>query len=355
MEENRRIALLFGGASPEHEISIKSAAEVAAALDGLGTWLTTPIYISREGRWRWSRPAAGTTAAELARAAADPAETARRYEPAELDFAQALLHLVVNDYAAVVIIMHGANGEDGRLQGAFELAGIRFTGSGSAASALAMDKTRCQAFLTSRGLPTPAFLPLQRGWICNAEAAKMIRERLGLPCVIKPALCGSSVGLTIVEREADLEAALERAYGFCPTLQAERFIRGDEFTCGVLDFDGGPRALPVTQIIPPEGRFFDYDAKYTPGVSRELTPAPIAPELAERIQSLAVEAHRSVGCEGFSRVDFMVGAEGPVILEINTIPGMTRTSLLPQAAAAAGINMGALVEMFIHHALAPSV
>lgn len=357
---DRPVALIFGGASPEHEISIKSAVEVAAALDRIEGPRPVPIYVDREGRWRWSRPSDSLPASTIALAASSPEGLARHYQPAPLEFAQALLHLTIDDFATAMIVMHGANGEDGRLQGAFELAGIRFTGSGSAASSLAMDKTRTQACLSSRGLPIPRFLPLQAGSAPLESMAAEIESRLGLPCVVKPALCGSSVGLSIVTDRAQLVPALERSFALSPLTQAEEFLEGREFTCGVLEVEPGtPEALPVTEIVPPEGRFFDYEAKYTPGMTRELTPAPIPEAASDRIRALALEAHRVAGCEGFSRVDFIAlpdasapGGLAPRILEINTIPGMTETSLLPQAAAVAGHDMTDLVKIILRHSLA---
>lgn len=351
-EHEIKAALLFGGQSPEHEISVQSASEVAEAMDQLEEVRPVPIYVTRAGKWHWGRPAKGLATRALVEAVEREGGLERHYEPAGLDFAQALLHLAVDEFATILIMIHGAGGEDGRLQGAFELAGLRHAGSGSAASALAMDKARCQAFLAARGLPVPRFLPLEAARQPEETLARQILEKIGLPCVVKPALCGSSVGLTIVRESAQLPAAFALAFKFSASALAESYIQGPEFTCGVLDMAGHPAALPITQIIPPEGRFFDYEAKYTPGLTRELTPAPIDPKLAGRIQELAVEAHRSVGCEGFSRVDFLADAEGPKIIEINTIPGMTRTSLLPQAAAAAGIPFPELVRKMIEGSLA---
>lgn len=355
-----RVALLFGGQSPEHEVSIRSAAEVASALDALGGERPTPIYIRRDGKWLWSRPSGELSSSALVLAAESEDGLARRYQPSPLEFAQALLHLTIDEYAAILIVLHGANGEDGRLQGALELAGLRFSGSGSAASALAMDKTRCQAYFASRGLPVPRFVPLQSGLLRREEEVALVLERIGVPCVVKPALCGSSVGLTIVLDRDALGPAIDRAFEFGPLVQVEEYLRGREFTCGVLETEPGrPVALPPTEIVPPEGRFFDYDAKYTPGVTREVTPAEIPEEATARIRSLALEAHRAAGCEGFSRVDFMCMADAaapgglrPYILEVNTIPGMTGTSLLPQGAAAAGYDMKALVALIVAQATA---
>lgn len=354
-----KIAVLFGGQSPEHDVSVDSGIKVVAALESRppaqGARIT-PVFISREGRWFW--PAGGThppvpsPSAATARAVKDPAAFASAFAPESLGFAAALRRLEADAYDSVFIILHGVNGEDGRLQGALELAHIPFTGSGSAASSLAMDKPRSQSYLRSLGVPVPEFMTLDRREMPEAEIAARILDRLDLPCVVKPALGGSSVGVTIVRDASELTPALEAIFEQGPLVLAERFIRGREFTCGVLDREGkGQIALPVTEIIPPEGRFFDYTAKYTPGVTREVTPAEIPADLREEIRHLAARVHRAVGCEGFSRVDFMVGPEGTRVLEVNTIPGMTATSLLPQGAAAAGIDFPDLLWGIVDHSL----
>jgi D-alanine-D-alanine ligase len=153
--------------------------------------------------------------------------------------------------------------------------------------------------------------------------------------------------MSVVRAADELRPAVEAALAVEETVMAERYVRGREFTCGLLERDGQLIALPVTEIIPPEGRYFDFEAKYQPGVSREVTPADIAPALATQIQTLARAAHLAAGCRGFSRVDFIADPDPPVVLEVNTIPGMTATSLLPQAAAAIGIDFPSLLELML--------
>lgn len=348
-QDTRTVALIFGGQSPEHDVSIDSATRVASAMDELPGTRAVPVYVSRQGKWHWARTGKGQGSGELAAAVKDPESFARHYQPGGLDFPQALLHLTVDEVASAFIIIHGAEGEDGRLQAAFDLAGIPFTGSGHAACALTLDKPRFQAYLSARGLPVAEFMTIERRCGGAEPGEGVIASRLGFPCVVKPALCGSSVGVSIVPDAAALGKALDAAFAFGPIVHVEKFIRGREFTCGVLDRGEGAVALPVTEIIPPDGRFFDYGAKYTAGVSNEVTPADIPAELTRRIQSLAVQVHEAAGCEGFSRTDFMADEAGPKILEINTIPGMTGTSLLPQAAAAAGMDFAALVDCILRH------
>jgi D-alanine-D-alanine ligase len=212
-----------------------------------------------------------------------------------------------------------------------------------------MDKPRCQAFLTQLGIPIPKFLTVMRDQFTDAEVTVLVMQEFGLPCVVKPALGGSSVGVTIVHDAQMLRDALHAAFEFGPAVHVEKFIRGREFTCGILDHDV-PLPLPVTEIIPPQGRFFDYEAKYTPGVTREITPAKISEAMSRRLQRLAVDVHRAVGCRGYSRVDFMWDDE-PRVLEINTAPGMTDTSLFPQGARAAGILFPRAVNLIVDHAM----
>ncbi len=344
------VSVIFGGQSPEHEVSIRSAARVAAGIEATGQYAPVPIYITPQGRWRWSRPTDALPAEALVRAVEDPDLLRRHYQPGELDFPQALLHLLVDEYATHFIILHGVNGEDGRLQGALELAGLPYTGSGSAASALALDKPRCQAYLAARGLPIPRFVALDRRSAASGDFQAVLERGFSFPYVVKPALGGSSVGVRIARTHAELVEGLHEAWEMGPVVHVEEYVGGREFTCGVLE-GSEPQALPVVEIIPPEGRFFDYEAKYVPGLSREIVPAEIEPALEGRLRELAVEVHRAVGVEGFSRVDFICGAAGPKILEINTIPGMTETSLLPQAAAAAGLSFPELVGRIIEHSV----
>ncbi|MCL5270097.1 MAG: D-alanine--D-alanine ligase [bacterium] len=341
----RKIVLVFGGASPEHEISILSASKVAEGLRLLAQTVpltVRPLYISREGRWIWTRPADGALPREAEILAAEQWEAyPERHGAVVESFARGIGRLADESPDAALLILHGIGGEDGRLQGALDLAGIPYTGSGAAASALVLNKPRCQAVLNAAGLPIARSILVRAG--SEMGGAERILELVGLPCVVKPAEGGSSVGVTIVRAREQLRPALECAFAVDDEVMAEHFVAGRELTCGMLECDGRLVALPVTEIIPPEGRFFDYEAKYQPGLSREVTPAQIDPALATRIQTLARAAHLACGCRGFSRVDFIADPDDPVILEINTIPGMTATSLLPQAAAAIGIGFPVLL------------
>lgn len=349
---DEHIAIIFGGVSPEHEISILSASQVLASLLRLREsvpFTLQPIYINREGAWIW-RPAdvPGLTP-ELVLAAEQWDVKPETYATMALTFPQALTKLAALPVDRALLVLHGPGGEDGRLQAAFDLAGVAYTGSGALASGLCLNKPRCQAVLNAARLPIARSGVVHAGADIAGAAAKL-PEVLGLPCVIKPASGGSSVGMSIVTDPADVQAALERALEVDDEVMVEQFVTGREFTCGVLEVGDRAEALPVTEIIPPEGTYFDYQAKYFDATTREITPAEIPDATARRIQELAVMAHLAAGCRGFSRVDFICDVSSsaePTILEINTIPGMTARSLLPQAAACRGINFEELLARML--------
>jgi D-alanine-D-alanine ligase len=347
--ERRRVALVFGGATPEHEISISSAAQVAGALGELARrqpLAVQPIYINREGQWIWgpfdeARPPASERIAQAERWDVEPE---KHGATAPVDFVAALARLSDERIDTAMLILHGKQGEDGRIQAALDLAGIPYTGSGMAASALALDKGRCQAVLAAASLPIAPSVVVRGPGL---EGLERVEPLVGFPCVVKPIQGGSSVGISIVLGAESLRPALARAFEIDEEALVEKHVTGRELTCGVVERDGRLELLPVTEIIPPEGRWFDYEAKYTPGMTREVTPAEIPGRLATTIQNLARAAHLAIGCRGFSRVDFIADPEPPIIIEVNTIPGMTGTSLLPQAAAAAGIDFPMLLDLIL--------
>jgi D-alanine-D-alanine ligase len=352
----QRIALIFGGVSPEHDVSIASATEVAEGLADLACrrpLRIQPVYINSDGRFVWGPAGEGATVPRRATISGVARWELESSVPERdvLRFASALDRLRREATDVAMLILHGEGGEDGRLQGALDLAGIAYTGSGALASGLAMHKPRCQAVLTAAGLPTAPSVTLGPGGMGSPPGPprppRGVMDAVGLPCIVKPALGGSSVGISIVREAEALHEAVELAMTVGDEAMVEKYLPGRELTCGVLEIDQSPVALPVTEIIPPEGRFFDYDAKYLPGVSREETPAALDEEMTRHIRMLARRAHLAVGCRGFSRVDFMLSGGEPFVLEINTIPGMTATSLLPQGAAAFGIDFAGLVERML--------
>ena len=322
------VAVLMGGASAEHEVSLNSGAGVLKALEE-SPYTPLPVVIEKTGAWRFG-------------------------EEAPVSILEGLQRLLTEKVDCVFIALHGPNGEDGRLQGLLDLLKLPYASSGCAASALAMDKIRCKEVVRAQGVrvaPHIGFGSLT--WREDPEAVvDRIISELGLPCVLKAPSQGSSFGIEMPEDGEALRVAIGRLLKLEGRLLAEQLVRGVEVTCAVLDLKPGEtRALPVTEIRPKTAAFFDYEAKYTPGASVEITPAEISAELTKAVQAAAVRAHHSVGCAIWSRSDFIIDEEGPVWIEVNTVPGLTETSLYPQAAAAAGISYAEMIQYFIEAAL----
>ncbi|MCL4406123.1 MAG: D-alanine--D-alanine ligase [Patescibacteria group bacterium] len=306
----KRIAVLMGGPSSEHDVSLSSGKTVAKFLDRR-KYEVFPVIIDRRGRW-------GTEAHELK-------------ELVDLAF----------------IAMHGEYGEDGTIQMILEEAGLPYTGSGPASSALGMNKILSERVFKTAGLNTPESISIQ-----HLGDLKNLRIDLDWPVVVKPADKGSSVGVAVVRNPDELYPALEQAFAFSRNIMIQEFIKGRELTCGVID-DGleNSRALAPTEIAPKTSDFFDYDAKYVPGASEETTPARLPIDFIQLIQKTALAAHRAIGASGFSRTDMILSPYGKLyILEVNTIPGMTPTSLLPQGAWASGLNFPEFLDNIIQAA-----
>jgi D-alanine-D-alanine ligase len=332
MAIKKHIVVLMGGMSAEYEVSMRSGAQVAAHFDR-DSYTVTPIEITREGEWLF------------------PGRD-REY----LDIAEAVPRLRALHPDCVFIALHGPFGEDGRMQGLLDLMGIPYTGSGCSASGLAIDKIRAKAVAEHGGIRVADHVEFRRReWEADRAAiTRLVSESIGFPCVIKNPTQGSSLGMAIPQTAADFEASVPEILHFGGTILAERYLSGVELTCGVLDLDEkqGPFALPVTEIRPVKAKFFDYTAKYTPGATKEITPAQIDDALRDGVQAMAVRAHELMGCRGFSRSD-MIFSKGELYwLEINTIPGMTETSLIPQMAAAAGMSFTELVGRLAEAAMA---
>lgn len=241
----------------------------------------------------------------------------------------------------VFIALHGRYGEDGTVQGALELMGIPYTGSGVMASSLAMDKWRTKLVWIAAGISTPRFVMLEAG-----SDFKAVANDLGLPLIVKPSREGSTIGLTKVTRDQDVEAAYQKAAEHDDMVLAEEFIAGVEVTASIL----GEQALPLIRIEAPGGSY-DYQAKYFSDETRYFCPSGLPPALESRIQALALKASRILGCRGWGRVDVMLNAKGePYLLEANTVPGMTGHSLVPMAAKVAGIPFDDLVVRILEAA-----
>jgi len=303
-----RVALIAGGKSAEREVSLKSGEQVYHALN--------------KDRY-----------------------DIRRYDP--LYDLERLVH-DAKDIDVALIIMHGRGGEDGTVQGLLDLLDIPYQGSGVLGSALGMNKELSKILYRQAGLKVARALFFDRE---EAPPAAEIEAHLGLPAVIKPVNEGSSIGVSIVHTRQELEAGLSQAFRYDRRVLVEEFLKGREVTGGVLG-NRHLRALPLVEIIPSQSyTFFSYDAKYLPGASKEICPAPLDPELTAKAQHAALTAHRALQCRGYSRTDMIIKDGEVYVLETNTIPGMTATSLLPQAAQAAGIGFSELLDNLIELAL----
>lgn len=248
------------------------------------------------------------------------------------------------------IALHGKFGEDGTVQGMLELLGIPYTGSGVLSSALAMDKIMCKRVLRSAGVNVPESIDiLSRSDVSKMDLVSMVKP-LGYPVMVKPSKQGSTIGMSKVETEGNLQRAVEEAFKYDNQVLIESFVRGTEITVGLLG-NTDPQVLPIVEIVPAKG-FYDYEAKYTPGATAKIVPARISENAAAEARRLALVSHKALGCRGMSRVDMIVQPDDSVVvLEVNTIPGMTPTSLLPTAAKAAGIEFPELLDRLIQLAL----
>ena len=332
-----RITVLTGGATPERTVALAGAAQIVAALRSRGHTVrvvdTTQGLVSQgeEARLLASAVGAGPT---------DVGDLVER-ERAMLSNGLATLP-AVRDAEVLFLSVHGGAGEGGALQAVLDVVGVPYTGSGPLASGLAMDKDLAKRLFRAAGVPVPA-------WFMAPVTPEDVTTALGWPVIVKPSRGGSTVGLTLVKNAKGLDQALKLAARYDDDVMAEQFIPGRELTVGVL----GDVPLPVGEIIP-KHELFDYECKYTPGMSEEIFPAQLEPSIARQLQELALTAHRAVKLGGYSRVDFRLSPEGDIFcLEANTLPGMTRMSLLPQAARAAGVEFPELCERLLQLARTP--
>ena len=303
MTVKRKVAVLMGGTSAERAVSLSTGKQILGALD----------------------------------------ET--RYSFISLDTAEmpALLKSLAEDRPDIAVIaLHGKGGEDGTLQGLLDLLGIRYTGSGVLASALAMDKAMSKHVLMAAGVLMPQDTTLRRGETLTGEIA--------LPCIVKPNALGSTIGMAIARTSAEISPAVEAAFDYDDTVLIEQFITGTEITVPILG-NAELEVLPIVEIVP-KGGFYDYEAKYTVGATDEIVPARITETLAAEARRIAQLCHRTLGCRGMSRTDMIITSDGRIYtLEVNTIPGMTPTSLLPRSAEAAGYSFSQLLDRLIALAL----
>lgn len=348
-----RIAVLYGGTSPERDVSLVTGRAVASALTDAGhdVLLVDPA--------RGDRPVGAGEAA----AAAEIGREAPHPEHETGSAVAAVAGEAVSGADVVFVALHGGTGEDGTIQGLLELAGKRYTGSGVLGSALAMDKRASKLLFGVCGVPTPqwevvsfegAKSPGARGGspslpsdIDPDRASEAVFRLGGLPVVVKPNDQGSTVGLTVVEDPVRLEPAIRLARDYSSHVLLERYVKGREVTVAVLE--GEP--LPVVEIVPKKG-LYDYESKYTKGASDYYCPADLPTDVSDELRRHALTAFSALGLRGYARIDFLVdGRDGPLCLEANTVPGMTETSLVPMAARAAGLGFRELVERIVGAAL----
>jgi len=307
-----KVAVLKGGRSLERGVSLRSGARVEDALVRLG----------------------------------------HEVVPVEAD-AGLVKRLVESRPDVAFVALHGPGGEDGTAQELLEILGISFTGPSVAACARCIDKVLAKHELRAAGLPTPdwfAFNETAFRELGAADALAGIEERLGFPLVIKPSRGGSALGIKFAENWFDVPEALVSAFSYDDKVLLERFVKGRELSVGVV----GDQALPVVEAIPHEGDSYDFEARYEIGRTTFVCPAELSEEEAASVAEIALGAYEALGCSGFSRVDLILAADGPQVLEVNAIPGLTDTSLLPQAAEAAGLSFEQLIAKILELAGEPA-
>lgn len=304
-----KVAVFMGGPSSEYEVSLWTGNNVIKYLDK-NKYEALPVVVSKDGKW-----------------------------PLPLKEIAAHCDLAF-------IAMHGEYGEDGQIQSLCQKYGLPYTGSSSTASRLAIDKARFNALLAKNNIQVPPAVVVTKKTI---NLKKL--ENIGLPLVVKPAACGSSVGVSIVRSAGRLAPAIASAFRRGSKVLVEKYIPGRELTCGVIEKGRRLMPLPPTEIIPKTSRFFDFKAKYTPKASLEITPARLPRKLLRQVQQTALKVYKIGRCSGYARVDMILGEDNNLyVLEINTLPGLTKTSLLPQAAKKAGITFSQLLDIIISNA-----
>jgi D-alanine-D-alanine ligase len=320
--KQKNIAVITGGDSSEYVVSIRSGANVLNAIDRN---LFTPwMVFIRDNQWN----------------ILDGENVIAQVDKGDFSF---ILNgeKVQLEYAYIMI--HGTPGEDGNLQGYFEMLGIPYSSCGVQSSALTFNKNFCNNYLKSYGIQMARSIRLMKG---ETWSATSLVKDLGLPLFVKPSAGGSSFGVTKVKEAGKLNDAIKKALDESPEALVEQFIDGKEFTCGVVRIGAKKIVLPITEVIP-KNEFFDYEAKYTPGMAEEITPARISEALTLQVQNLSSEIYDLCNCKGIVRVDYILKDDTFYFLEINTVPGMTATSFIPQQIKAAGLSLTDLLSEII--------
>lgn len=341
------VGVLVGGCSPEHDISLASAAQVLQHLDR-ARWRVWPVLLARNGMWY---PASEPLPAGASWSATDHQQRSTGMRPG-----RAMDWLLDEANVGVVFpVLHGPFGEDGTVQGLLELNGVPFVGSGCAASAVAMDKLRTRQVYQAAGVAiAPSYEPSVPFDQADAKVEFAAMQRaVGTPAYVKVDASGSTVGVQRISTEADLVQFFDDYRHQFRRWYAEQGVLGEEITVAVLGNTGrAPRALPPVGIYPVDDDWFTHDAKYRPGATEEIIPPRgLSAEMLDEVQRLAVRCHELLVCDGLSRTDMIVTDSGPIVLETNTIPGLTSNSLLPRAAEAAGMSFSALLSSLLELAL----
>jgi D-alanine-D-alanine ligase len=347
-----KLAIIFGGKSQEHEISLKSSQEVIKALDK-EKYDITLVAITKEGRWLVGEKGQAYLQRNLPNAETEGGVAIEQAKNlASSDGENGLSKLSDGEkspFDVVLPIGHGAFLEDGKLQGMLEMLGLPYVFSGTLASALAMNKQKTKLVAKSVGLKVAKEIVLKKG---KKYFEKKIIAKLNFPIVIKPIESGSSVGMNIARAEKALTVGIEKAFEYSEEVMLEQFISGREFTVAVLG-NKKPKALPVIEIIPKTSEFFDYAAKYQAGGSEEICPADIPEKIRKKVQKDAVKIFQALDCKDLARADFIWSDKDDKLyfLEINTIPGMTSASLAPKAAKTAGLGFPQFLDRLIKEAI----
>jgi D-alanine-D-alanine ligase len=314
MSDARKVAVLKGGQSLERAVSLRSGAHAEDALERLG------------------------------------------HDVLGIDVdAQLVARLCEAEPDAALIALHGSDGEDGTVQSLLEAIGVPYTGSAPAACMCCTDKALAKQLMRGAGIPTPDFDPIQEASIKSlgaADALPRIERTLGFPLVVKPARLGSALGIKFARTSDELPGALVGAFSYDSKILVERYVRGRDLAVSVLDGPGGPTPLPIVEAVPREEEFYDYESRYEIGMTTFVCPAELPDDTTAQAQELALDVYRLLGCHGVARVDLLLDEQtGELwVLEINIVPGMTETSLLPQAADAAGIGFDELIARVLQSA-----
>ena len=319
----KTIAIVAGGDSSEFEISVKSADEVGKILSSR---YIVYIIVIRGTNWYWED------------------QKGRYHNIDKNDFSLQFEENRIK-FGGVFIAIHGTPGENGLLQGYFDMLGLPYTSCGAFCSALTFNKQACKLFLKEYGIQMAEAVMIRKGDNIDLSA---ICKNIGIPCFVKPNDSGSSFGVTKVKKESELMPAIQTAFKESNEVLIEAFMDGREVACGVVKTKNRTLVLPVTEIIS-KNEFFDYEAKYIAGNSEEITPAGMPSVITNEIQKLSLFIFNLLGCKGIVRVDFIIIDEKPFFIEINTVPGMTKESIVPKQAEAAGISLEELYSMAVEN------